>query len=441
MEDALIIHGGTVLKGDVVLSGAKNLALKVIIAALLFEHEVIIENVPRINDVYEVLHLIETLGGKAEFTDKNTVHIDGTIMKEKTVDMLHGSKVRVSFMLFAPLLHKFKTCNVPNPGGCRLGARPIDRIVQGMQKLGVTIEYNSNSGYYHASLEKDVSGSYTFAKPSHTGTELLIMLAAIGKNKVAIHNAALEPEIDELIHFLNQSGANIKRDNSSILIEGVTSLKQQKPFRIMADRIEAVTFATLAIATKGDITVHGVQEKFISSLLDHMRKTGSIVEKKGDDVFRFAYNGKLKPVDIETAPYPGFVTDWQPNWAVLMTFADGASLLHERMFENRFSYVSQLRKLGAKIEYVNVEVNKPAEFYQFNYDPSKSYKQAIRIQGGTDLHNGVVTITDLRAGATLAIACLSVPGESVVLGASQLERGYEDFVTKVEKLGGNIKKI
>src|SRR3989338_4227538 len=170
MDDVFIVNGGRKLRGEVTLSGAKNVALKVIIAALLSENEVILKNVPRITDVSELLHLVKELGGKAEFIEKNSVSINGKGLSKNKVDLLHASKIRASFMLFAPLLYKFSTCYVPNPGGCRIGARPIDRIVDGMKKLGIEIEYDSETGYYKAQMNKRPSGSYRFTKSSHTGT-------------------------------------------------------------------------------------------------------------------------------------------------------------------------------------------------------------------------------------------------------------------------------
>lgn len=440
MENAFIVKGGKALKGEVHLSGAKNVALKTLIAGLMFDGPVTLENIPRINDVLELMHLITILGGKAEFTGKNTVVVDGTTLRDKKVDMLHASKIRVSFMLFAPLLHAFKDCYVPNPGGCRLGARSIDRIIEGMEALGVTAIYDSETGYYHASVDTLTDGEYTFVKPTHTGTELLIMLSVIGKQKVVLHNTALEPEIDELIRFLNESGARVVRNNTDITIEGVEKLHSDKPFAIISDRNEAVTFAVLALATKGNVLIKGISKPLIVELLSSIEKAGGKVTEESADSFRFEYVGPLKPVSVETLPHPGFMTDWQPNWAILMTQAQGESVIHERIFENRFSYVTQLRKLGAHIEFITPEVANPKEYYYFNYDPSATYTQAINIFGPQKLHNGVLEIADLRAGATLVIAALLAEGESVIHGAGMLERGYEDFVQKVTALGGVIEK-
>lgn len=441
MEDAYIIKGGKPLKGEVKLSGAKNVALKVIISALLFDGEVTLHNIPRINDVHELLHLIRSMGGKAEFTEKNSVIVDGRSLKTNKVDLLHGSKMRVSFMLFAPLLAKFKECYVPNPGGCRIGARPIDRIIEGMKTIGIYVTYDSGTGYYHALMQKSPSGSYRFIKPSHTGTELLILIALLGDHTITLENTALEPEIDELILFLNESGAKIKREGTKITIVPTHTLHQNNPFTIIADRNEAVTYATLALATKGEIVIGGVPKNCIQTFIDSVKKIGGGFQELGNDKFSFYYTKELTALNIETSPHPGFMTDWQPNWAVLMTQGKGESIIHERVFENRFSYVEELRKLGAEIDYVKMPVKNPMEYFFFNFDPSKKYNQAIRIKGPQQLHGGVLTISDLRAGATLAIAAFCAEGDSVINGASILERGYEDFVEKTRALGGEIRKM
>ncbi|QQG44825.1 MAG: UDP-N-acetylglucosamine 1-carboxyvinyltransferase [Candidatus Roizmanbacteria bacterium] len=442
MEDAYIVKGGKKLKGNVVISGAKNVALKAIIASLLFEGYVILENVPRINDVDELMNLIRALGAKAAFSEKNKVKIDSSIMDKNKVDLLHASKIRVSFMLFAPLLHRFKKCYVPNPGGCRIGARPIDRIIEGMKQLGVKVNYNSGTGFYKAEMkEEGIKGEYTFGKPSHTGTEILIMLSALGKNKVILNNTALEPEVDELIKFLNESGADIKKEGSRILIKGVSKLVQKKPFQIMSDRNEAVTFAVLAVATKGEVTIEKIPIFLIEEFIKCLKKAGGGVEIYNNQKVRFFYHESLNSLNIETSPHPGFMTDWQPNWAVLMTQAKGESIIHERVFENRFSYVNELKKLGAKIEFIPLGVANPKDFYNFDYNPEKIYQQAIKITGHTPLHNAALQIKDLRAGASLIIAALVATGESVVQGASIVERGYEDFEKKVQLLGGKVKKI
>lgn len=441
MENAYIIQGGKQLKGKVQLSGAKNVALKALIASLLFEGDVTLQNIPRINDVIELIHLIKKLGGKAVFTENNTVVLNSTSLKSNEVDLLHGSKIRTSFMMFAPLLYKFKEAFIPNPGGCRLGARPIDRVIDGMRALGVDVNYNSETGYYHAQMKNPIKGTYAFTKPSHTGTELLILIGLLSEDHIVIHGAAMEPEIDDLIQFLIEGGAKIIREKSTITVYGIKTLKQNKPYSIMPDRIEAMTYAVLGVLTRGDITISSISTNTISTFIDFLKEAGAGVEQIENNCWRFFYNGPLKNQNITTGPYPEFLTDWQPLAAILLTQAEGESIIHERIFENRFGYVSELRKLGAVIEYIDAPVDNPSEFYHFNYNPSQKYSQAIKVTGPQKFHNGVVTISDIRAGVTLAIAALLAPGESIVHGASMTERGYEDFVGKVRQLGGNIKKI
>ncbi|MBI3366008.1 hypothetical protein HY041_00060 [Candidatus Roizmanbacteria bacterium] len=310
-----------------------------------------------------------------------------------------------------------------------------------MKSIGIEVDYDSSTGYYHAVMTNRPSGRYRFSKPSHTGTELLILIALLGDKSIQLENCALEPEIDELIHFLNEAGANIKRKGAQITISSVSLLSQKEAFTIMSDRNEAVTYATLALATKGDITVNGVPKYLIQTFIQCLTKAGGGFQELGENFYRFYHQKDLVAHSIETVPYPGFMTDWQPNWAVLMTQANGESIIHERVFENRFSYVEELRKLGAEIDYVKIPVKNPLEYFFFNFDPSKKYKQAIRIKGPQKLHGGVLTIADLRAGATLATAAFCSEGESVINNASILERGYEDFVEKTRKLGGEIKKM
>ena len=441
MNDSYLIKGGKPLKGEVILSGAKNVALKTIIAALMFKEDVILKNIPRINDVLDLIELIKSLGAKAEFTDKNTLLINADSLKNNRVELRYGSKIRVSFMMFAPLLYRFGKCFVPNPGGCRIGTRPIDRIIKGMVALGIKVDYDSETGYYHAKIINKPEGYYRFEKPSHTGTELLMMIGLMTDGKVEIDNIANEPEIYDLILYLNSVGANIIEEKNKIIIGKSFKLKQKNAFTIMSDRNELVTYATLAVASKGSVIIGPIKEDLITSFLEIMKKVGSGVEKTRNDRFKFFYQKEIKPINIETLPHPGFMTDWQPSWAILMTQANGESIIHERVFENRFSYVNELKKIGAKIEFIIVKVSDPKIFYHFNYEKGQKYQQAIRIQGGHKLHNAVLNISDLRAGAALACAALLSTGETTVNGVSILERGYENFVEKIIKLGGDIKKV
>jgi len=276
MEDAYIIRGGKLLNGIVDLSGAKNIALKAIIASLIFQGDVTLENIPRIGDVHELLQLIEKLGVKWEFIRKNTLFIDSSGLNSNKVDLLNGAKTRVSFMLFAPLLYRFGSCYIPNPGGCRIGARPINRTIEGLKSLGANIIYNHGTGYYEAKLTQKPNGSYTFRKPTHTGTELLLMFSVQCQGSITLYNTALEPEIDDLINFFNQAGAKIKRKNNKIIIKGVKELRQNKPYKIASDRNEAVTYASLCIASKGSVKINNINKNDIKAFIDKLLEAGGV---------------------------------------------------------------------------------------------------------------------------------------------------------------------
>jgi UDP-N-acetylglucosamine 1-carboxyvinyltransferase len=426
------------------LSGAKNAALKLIIAALLFKNEVYLSNIPHIGDVKELLNLIRNLGGRADFIDKNQIKIDSRGINKFTINLLYASKIRVSFMMFAPLLYKFGRADIPNPGGCRIGARPIDRQIELMRQMGILVDYDSADGYYHAKLEKRIKGvNYTFEKPSHTGTEFAIMLGCLAEGETVIENASLEPEIDDLICFLNGAGGKIRRSGKKIYLSGVKQLTAKEPYSIKNDRNEAVTYAIFALATKGDVLILGIEANLISSFIKKVEESGGGV-KIYQDKLRVVYKGKLRATDIITRPHPGFMTDWQAPWAVLMTQAWGVSTIHETVFENRFSYVEELRKLGAKIEYFQPKTKNPQQLYQFtrsDWSGKLSFPQAIKIFGKTPLHNAVLSVSDLRAGASLLIGAAVAYGESVIHGASVIDRGYEEIDKKLRSLGLKIKRI
>lgn len=445
MEDAYIIQGGIPLKGEVKLSGAKNAALKLIIASLLFDNEVILANIPRIKDIEELLRLIRHLGAKAQFIDSNEVLINSSSIKNSRIDLLHASKIRASFMLFAPLLNKFKRAEIPNPGGCRIGLRPIDRQINLMKALGINVCYDPDDGYYKAELknEKIQGGTNIFEKSSHTGTEFAILLGCLAKSETVIKNPSQEPEIDDLINFLNNSGANIKKINNNIYIKGVSRLISKEKYKIKNDRNEAVTYAIFALATSGDITVVGIDSSNIKSFIEKVRLAGGGV-KIYQNKIRFFYQEKIKATNVVTSPHPGFMTDWQAPWTVLMTQASGVSTIHETVFENRFCYVDELRKLGAQIEFFQPKVQNLKEFYQFNLPTGKKkfiLKQAIKIFGKSKLHNAVLNVSDLRAGASLLIAASVAWGESVICGASIIDRGYEHIDKKLGQIGAKIKRI
>lgn len=435
------IRGGTPLKGAITLGGAKNVALKICVASLLTDDELILHNVPNISDVALMFDVLKSLGVSVGIEGK-TVRIKHGRIKNTSVPLVVGARLRTSSMVLGPLLSRLGKATVPNPGGCRIGARPIDRHIDGLRQMGATITYVSEDGFFHAKSAGLHGITYTFEKNTHTGTETLILAAVLADGPTILKNAAEEVEIDDLIACLNQMGANVRRTNNrEITIEGVDKL-HGTDFTIMPDRNEEVTFAVAAMVTGGEITVVNSQQRYLMSFFAALDEAGGGYEKISDSETRYFRPQKLRPTSIITAPHPGFMTDWQAPWAVLMTQAKGVSTIHETVFESRFSYVDELGKMGAEIKSYEPKVTDPQSFYNFNLkDRQAGSHQAIRISGPIKLHNAVVDIADLRAGATLVLAALSAEGESYIGGIEQIDRGYEKIEQKLNKLGASIERI
>lgn len=434
-----IIKGGITLKGEIAVAGAKNVALKALVAACLTDQEVAIDNVPLISDLFIMADIIKELGGSVELNGHRLkVRIDNVKKNKITLDK--ASQIRTSSMFLAPLLARTGVAIIPNPGGCRIGARPIDRIVEGLQKLGCSIVYDSDDGYFHAKTKGLIGTVYQFEKNTHTGTETMILASVLAGGRTVLENAAQEPEIDELIALLNSMGGKVVRSSPrTIVIDGVEKLKGAK-LTIGPDRNEVVTFAIAGLATAGDVTVLGANKNSIKAFLDKLEECGANWQQV-DKGIRF-WGGQLKATDVVTSYFPGFMTDWQGPWAVLMSRAAGDSTIHETVYENRFSYVEELVKMGAKIELFNPKVKNPEAVYNFNWTDNKDeYSHAAKIFGPTSLHNAVLSISDLRAGATLVLAALSAQGENVIFGVEHIDRGYENFEGRLKKLGANIKRV
>ena len=439
--DTLTIIGGKPLQGEVTLGGAKNVALKLMVASLLTEDKLVIENVPEIRDVKLMIEVLTSLGVKIS-RNGNTVTAQNDHTNQSRVPLDIGARLRTSSMVIGPLLARYGKAMIPNPGGCRIGARPIDRHIRALQNMGAVINYRSDDGYFYASAPKGLTGiSYDFSKNSHTGTETIILAAVLAKGKTIIKGAAEEVEVDELITFLNNMGANVIRSApQEIVIEGVASLHGAQ-HRIMPDRNEEVTFAIAAAVTGGSIIVNGSQRQHLSAFLTAFTKAGGIYEEIDPLRTQYSRGANLKAVNIETKPHPGFMTDWQAPWAVLMTQSIGIAAIHETVFENRFGYVEELRKMGAQIKWRDPEVNSPETFYNFNWeDHEDGDHHAICIHGPTKLHNAILTMNDLRAGATLVLAALAAEGQSVLHGVEHIDRGYEKIEERLTKLGASISR-
>lgn len=440
--DIFTISGGQPLRGELTVAGAKNVALKAFVAALLTDETVILHNIPDIGDVHAMLDVLKSLGVTAEF-DHHTVSICSGKEFQTAVPLEIGARLRTSSMVIGPMLARFGRAMIPNPGGCRIGARPIDRHIQGLVEMGADISYNSDDGYFHATAPRKLQGTtFQFPKNTHTGTETILLAAVLARGKTVLQNAAQEVEVDDLIGLLCAMGARIKRQgNRKIVIEGVDSLHGTE-YSIMPDRNEEVTFGIAAAMTDGDIVVHNSQLQFLEAFHRQFVSAGGGMESVAKTSTRYFRASDLHPTDVVTAPYPGFMTDWQAPWAVLMTQVDGTSTIHETIFESRFSYVAQLRKMGTKIDFFDPVVADPETFYNFNWtDRVSGYHQGIRIFGPTRLHNAILTMDDLRAGATLILAALSAGGESYIHGVEHVDRGYEKIEERLQMLGARIKRV
>ncbi len=438
--EKLIVTGGNRLKGTVSVSGAKNAALKALVAACMTDEEVILHNVPLISDIFVMIDIMRTLGVSVVLED-HTVRIQAKEFSRTSIPLDKAALARTSAMFIAPLLARKHEAIIPNPGGCRLGARPIDRTTDGIEKMSAEVVYYSDDGYFHAKTEGLKGINYRFDKNTHTGTETMILSAVLAAGTTVLDNAAEEPEIDDLIELLNVMGGKVKRTNRrEIAIEGVKKLHGAE-FTIQPDRIEVITFAIAAALTDGDVLVIDAHKSNIDVFLQKFTEAGGNYEKKENGI-RFYKNGELNAVDVTTSVHPGFMTDWQAPWAVLMTQADGESVIHETVFENKLKYVKDLQKMGASTELFNPQVENKQEVYNFNLDDDKpEYFHAVKIIGPKELHNAVMTTLDIRAGAAIVLAALAARGSSTIYGVEKLDRGYEKFTERLQSLGADIKRV
>lgn len=433
------VDGGKKIYGEVKVSGAKNVAMKIILVGLLTEKKVHVKNVPMISSVFNIIEMVRELGVKVTVKDGNELIIHGDNIKNYQIPLEFAGLNRAAPMVMGPLLSRFGKAVVPNPGGCRIGKRPIDRHIEGLKSMGAKIEYRD--GYFWAVAERLHGTSYTFSSNSHTGTENLILAGVLANGETVINNAAQEPEIDDLIRLLNLMGARIRRtDGRKIVVSGVDKLSGAE-YEIMPDRNEVVTFAIAALVTGGDVVVEGTQRQYLSSFLEKLDEIKAGWEPITKNKTRFFAGERLQAAQVTTSPYPGFMTDWQAPWTVLMTQADGTSVVHETIYEDRFGYVRELAKMGAKIEFFHPAVEHPEKIYNFNWsDKDKELFQAIKIFGSTPLHNAILEVTDLRAGATLFLGALCATGKSVITGIEHIDRGYECIEKKFLRLGAKIKR-
>lgn len=411
------IRGGNPLVGEVEIGGAKNAALPILVAAVMANEPVLIENMPDVRDTNVLLEAMAEIGAKVERIDRHTVRINGANINSVKVDGEFVKKIRASYYFLGALLGKYKEASVVLPGGCNIGSRPIDQHLKGFRALGATTEVE----YGSVSAKADtLIGSHIYMDVVTVGATINVMMAAaMAEGKTTIENAAKEPHVVDLANFLNSMGANIKGAGTDVIrIKGVPSLHGTE-YAIIPDQIEAGTFMFAAAITKGDVTVKNVIPKHLESISAKLLEIGCEV-KESDDAVRVVASKPLRSTHVKTLPYPGFPTDMQPQIAVALGLSGGTSIVTESIFENRFKYVDELTKMGGN----------------------------VKVEGNTAIIVGVPKYTaanivapDLRAGAALVMAGLAADGFTTVEDIHYIERGYEDFPQKLRGLGAMIEKV
>ncbi|NCN06421.1 MAG: UDP-N-acetylglucosamine 1-carboxyvinyltransferase [Candidatus Pacebacteria bacterium] len=430
------IVGGKPLFGSVRIGGAKNASYKLMLATLLAHTPSRILNFSHIQDVATVGKIITSLGGMVKAVGERALVIDPKNLHKFELSKAVGSEGRFSSMFIAPLLARFGRAIVPIPGGDKIGKRPLNWHFDGLRALGA--EITLKNGVFYARAEKLRGTVYRFHKNTHTGTETVLLAAVQAEGITRLENAAEEPEIDDLINFLIAMGAKITRPEKRVLeIDGVAKLRGAI-HKLMPDRNEAVSYACAALATKGDIIIENARAEHLESFLEQLNKIGAGYEL-GSYGIRFFYKGKLIATDIETRQAPGFMTDWQPIWATLMTQATGTSRIHETIHEDRFQYIKELQAMGAQITTYQPKVTNPENLYNFEYAKSNhDTPHAIAVTGPTKLKPGQFAVKDLRHGATLVIAALTAPGTSYITQIQHIDRGYESLDERLRSLGAEI---
>lgn len=412
-----IIRGGNPLVGEVEIGGAKNAALGILAAAIMTDETVILENLPEVQDIKVLLEAISGIGARVDKIEKGKVAINGSMIGDVSVEYEYIKKIRASYYLLGALLGKYKKAEVPLPGGCNIGSRPIDLHLKGFNALGA--EVRIQNGSIVAQAEK-LQGSHIFLDTVSVGATINIMMAAsMAEGRTIIENAAREPHVVDVANFLNSMGANIKGAGTDVIrIRGVEKLHKTE-YSIIPDQIEAGTFMFAAAATKGDVMVKNVIPKHLEATTAKLEEIGCEVEEF-DDAVRVVASKRLLNTHVKTQPYPGYPTDMQPQIGVALSLASGTSIVTESIFENRFKYVAELVRMGGMVK---VEGN-----------------TAI-ITGVDKLTGAQVSAPDLRAGAALVIAGLAAEGITIVDDIVYIQRGYENFDAKLRGLGAEIEKV
>ncbi|CAM3397166.1 UDP-N-acetylglucosamine 1-carboxyvinyltransferase [Stackebrandtia soli] len=439
-NDVLIVHGGTPLTGEIRVRGAKNLVSKAMVAAALGDSPSILHDVPAISDVEIVRGLLELHGVRTTMTEDRSLTMDPTNIVTAGVDEInvHAGSSRIPILLCGPLLHRLGRAYIPNLGGCNIGGRPIDFHLDALRQFGAVIDKQPDG--MHLSAPQRLQGiKYTLDYPSVGSTEQILLTAVLAEGVTELRNAAVEPEIIDLICVLQKMGAIIKVHTDRVIeIEGVDRLGgyQHRP---IPDRIEAGSWAAAALATQGEVFVRGANQVDMMTFLNTFRTIGGAyeIDDSPEGGIRFWHpGGELSPVALETDVHPGLMTDWQQPLVVALTQAHGLSIVHETVYERRFGYTAELRQMGANIQlYRDCLGGTPCRWGRRNF------LHSAVIAGPSKLHAADLQIPDLRAGFSHLIAALAAQGTSRVFGVDRyITRGYEDFDAKLAALGANVER-
>lgn len=416
--EKLIITGKTPLKGEVVISGAKNAAVAIIPATLLINGICTIENLPNISDVKLYCDILTELGAKINWNTEHEITIDTRNINCNNIPLETTRKFRASYYLLGALLGRCKSAKVGIPGGCNLGARPIDQHIKCFEALGATVDVSNGNITAKA---KKLKGTSVYMDVVSVGATINAMLAAVlAEGTTVIDNAAKEPHIVDVANFLNTMGADIRGAGTDIIkVNGVKELKGNATYSVVPDQIEAGTFMLAAIASKGDVTIRNCITKHLESIIAKVVEIGGNVDANGDHL-RVWYSKRTHKATIKTMPYPGFPTDLQPQMGVVLSISDGTSIINEGIWESRFQYTAELNKMGARI--------------------TAQGKTAV-FEGVNELTAAPVYATDLRAGAALIIAGIAAKGKTEIYNLNHIDRGYENIEEKFRKLGAKIERV
>jgi len=416
--DKLLIKGGTRLEGAVSISGAKNAALPILAGTLLATEPVMIRNVPQLRDVATTITLLQSMGAQVTFDEKLDIEVDGNAVTRRCAPYELVKTMRASILVLGPLVARFGEADVSLPGGCAIGARPVNLHLQGLEAMGAKVSVKN--GYIRARADRLHGAHIVFDTITVTGTENLMMAAALAEGETVLENAAREPEVADVANFLNEMGAKVSGAGTSVIrIEGVEELGGAD-YKVMPDRIESGTYLVAAAITGGKIRLNGVAPDSFEAVTSKLQEAGAAIESGSDWIELDMQGRRPRAVDIRTSPYPGFPTDMQAQFCALNAISEGVGTVTETIFENRFQHVLELQRMGADIQ----------------------------IKGNTAVCRGVrkltaapVMATDLRASAGLVLAGLAATGETLVDRIYHIDRGYERIEEKLHQLGAIIKRV